>query len=194
MAGLHTIELPRLPGLNLVRMEPLRSLLTCCIAMLVATGVLAAGQGPLSSDPMPGEFVIVDGRVDRGTYAGWRLFHASCHGCHGVGAVGTGVAPNLVERIRNYTPRGFASKVLTSYRIVRMTPDSGPPDSQTERDALLEEVMRRERSARGQPLMPGWDEDDEVPPHVLDLYAYLSARADGGLGPGKPRLLPSKNR
>jgi hypothetical protein len=38
--------------------------------------------------------------------------------------------------------------------------------------------------------MPAWDSDAEVPPHVLDLYAYLNARAFGGLGPGKPPLLP----
>ena len=52
-------------------------------------------------------------------------------------------------------------------------------------------------SAQGQQPslpMPGWDTDDDVPPHVLDLYAYLSARADGGLGPGKPGLIPSKGR
>jgi hypothetical protein len=108
-----------------------------------------------------------------------------------VGGVGTRVAPNLVERIGSYTPRGFATKVLTSYRIARLGPDDPPPDSDSERAALLEEVMKRERGARGQPLMPAWDGDANVPPHVLDLYAYLNARADGGLGPGKPGLLPA---
>jgi hypothetical protein len=75
-----------------------------------------------------------------------------------------------------------------------MSPDSGPPEGQAERDALLELVMKRERQERGQPLMPAWDSDAKVPPHVLDLYAYLSARADGGLGPGKPKLLPAMPR
>jgi hypothetical protein len=73
---------------------------------------------------------------------------------------------------------------------VPLSPDSGPPETLAERDALLEQVMRRERIDRGQPLMPAWDSDTEVVPHVLDLYAYLSARAEGGLGPGKPKLLP----
>jgi Cytochrome C oxidase, cbb3-type, subunit III len=160
-------------------------------AMLVATAPVAGlAQARAAAEPMPGDFVVVDGRVDQGTYAGWRLFHSSCHTCHGIGGGGSSVAPNLVERIRNYTPRGFASKVLTSYRIVRMSPEDGPPDREAEREALLEEVMKRERSARGQPVMPAWESDDEVPTHVLDLYAYLNARADGGLGPGKPRRLP----
>ena len=142
--------------------------------------------------PMPGEFVVVDGRVDAGTYAGWKLFHTHCVGCHGIGGVGTGVAPNLVQRVGDYTPRGFAAKVLTSYRIVPMSPDGAPPETDAERDALLEQLMKRERSERGQPLMPAWDADTDVAPHVLDLYAYLNARAAGVLGTGKPRLLPSR--
>ncbi|HMO47716.1 MAG TPA: hypothetical protein PKB14_17015 [Rubrivivax sp.] len=165
----------------------LRSLLLATV--LLATANHAAAQP--RAEPLPGEFVIIDGRVDAGTYAGWKLFHSSCHVCHGIGGVGSGIAPNLVERIGNYTPRGFATKVLTSYRIVPMSPDSGPPETLAEREALLELVMKRERQQRGQPLMPAWDDDEEIAPHVLDIYAYLSARAEGSLGPGKPKLLPA---
>jgi mono/diheme cytochrome c family protein len=167
------------------------SALTCAVALLTAMAVLP-GAAQTRGRSLPGEFVVVDGRVDVGTYAGWKLLHTHCVGCHGVGGVGTGVAPNLVERIDNFTPRGFATKVLTSYRIVSMSPDRAPPESDAERDDLLEQVMKRERSDRGQPLMPAWDADGEVAPHVLDLYAYLNARAAGVLGPGKPKLLPAR--
>lgn len=34
----------------------------------------------------------------------------------------------------------------------------------------------------------------EIDGVVLDLYAYLTARAYAGLGPGKPRRLPAKGR
>lgn len=159
-----------------------------CIGLLFGSWGAAVAQQ--AAKPMPGEFVVIDGRADRGTYAGWKLFHTHCDGCHGVGGVGSGVAPNLVDRIGNYTPRGFATKVLTSYRIVPMSPDGAPPETDAEREALLEQVMKRERTDRGQPLMPAWDADAEVAPHVLDIYAYLNARAVGVLGPGKPRLLP----
>ena len=54
--------------------------------------------------------------------------------------------------------------------------------------------MKRERSERGQPLMPAWSDADDVAPHVLDIYAYLNARAEGGLGLGKPKLLADKPR
>ena len=56
----------------------------------------------LMEPPPPGEYRIVQGRVDRGTWTGWRLFHSACHGCHGVDAVGSDVAPSLVERMREF--------------------------------------------------------------------------------------------
>jgi mono/diheme cytochrome c family protein len=168
---------------------PLRALLAW-LALLAATHPALAGP---RDTPMPGEFVVIDGRVDGGTYAGWKLFHTACYVCHGVGGTGTDVAPNLVERVGNYTPRGFAAKVLSSYRIVPM-PDGALADREAEREALLELLMKRERQLQGQPLMPAWDVDDEVAPHVLDLYAYLNARAAGVLGPGKPKRLPAAPR
>ncbi len=164
--------------------------------LLALLALLAAPLPALAQTrdrPMPGDFVVIGGRVDAGTYAGWKLFHTACYVCHGVGGGGTDVAPNLVDRIGNYTPRGFATKVLSSYRIVPM-PDGTPGDRDAEREALLELVMKRERKASGQPLMPAWEEDDEVMPHVLDLYAYLNARAAGSLGPGKPKRLPAPPR
>jgi hypothetical protein len=170
-----------------------KPLLYRTVALLALLAVVQAAPAQMRDQPMPGEFVVVDGRVDAGTYAGWKLYHTACYVCHGVGGTGTDVAPNLVDRIGNYTPRGFAAKVLSSYRIVPM-PDGEPADREAEREALLELLMKRERKLQGQPLMPAWDIDDEVSPHVLDLYAYLNARAAGVLGPGKPKRLPSTKR
>jgi hypothetical protein len=162
------------------------------LALCLLAAVAAHAQSQSRSDsPMPGDYRVFDGRVDRGTYVGWRLFHSACFGCHGVGAVGTAVAPNLLERIPNMTPRDFASKVLTSYRLVSPADD----DNAQAREATLEEVLKRDRSAaRGQVLMPAWGGHAEVPPHVLDLYAYLSARAAGDLGPGEPKVIQRKKR
>jgi mono/diheme cytochrome c family protein len=167
----------------------------CAVVILNFMGGVEAGaatpSASASADPLPGDYRVIQGRVDRGTYTGWRIFHTSCHTCHGVGGSGTDMAPDLTQRIREYTPRGFAAKVLTSYRIVAM-PGLGGDDAAAERERVLEEVLKRERSARGQVVMPAWEADNAVPPHVLDLYAYLSARADGELGPGKPRVLPRR--
>lgn len=145
-------------------------------------------------EPVPGDYRVVQGKVDRGTYTGWRLFHTTCYGCHGVGGVGTDIAPNLVERVKTLTPRAFATKVLTSYRIVGLDHETNPQDRSAAREALIEEVMRRERGLRGQVIMPAWKADPQVDPHVLDLFAYLLARADGKLGPGEPKLSVATQR
>lgn len=147
-----------------------------------------------NDEPVPGDYRVVDGKVDRGTYTGWRLFHTACHGCHGVDGVGTDVAPNLVERVKALTPRAFATKVLTSYRIVLQANEANGDNRTAIREAMIEEVMRRERGARGRIVMPAWEADPMVNPHVLDLFAYLSARADGKLGAGKPKLMALKKR
>ncbi len=156
------------------------------LAALLALPATTWSASKTPEAPLPGDYRVVNGRVDRGTYVGWQLFHTTCYGCHGVGAVGTDLAPNLVERIKNLTPRAFAAKVLTSYRLV--SPGEDNPGDEREREARLDQLMRRERGSVGsQVLMPAWETNAGVPPHVLDLYAYLSARADGALGPGKPK-------
>jgi hypothetical protein len=39
---------------------------------------------------------------------------------------------------------------------------------------------------QGAVTMPAWQGEPSVNAHVLDLYAYLSARAEGRLGTGRP--------
>ena len=160
------------------------------LAALFMTPLVAQPNAEIA----PGDYRVVDGMVDRGTYNGWRLFHTTCYGCHGVGAVGTDLAPNLVERVKTLTPRACATKGLTSYRIVLPASEANTEDRTAVREAMIEEVMRRERGAGGQIIMPAWEADPKVNPHVLDLFAYLSARADGKLGPGEPGLMVESKR
>jgi mono/diheme cytochrome c family protein len=152
------------------------------LALLVATIITPAAA------QLPGEYRVTQGRVDPGTYAGWRLYHTACYGCHGVDAKGTDLAPNLVERVQRMTPRAFVTKVLTSYRIVLPDDEEKSNASGANRDSQIDEVMRRRRDGAVKIVMPAWEGDAKVNPHVLDLFAYLSARADGKLGPGKPKL------
>lgn len=143
---------------------------------------------------MPGDYRVDKGRVDAGTFTGWRVFHSACHGCHGVDALGTDLAPNLVERVKTLSPRAFATKVLTSYRLVPPSGENNAEDRNAALEALIEQVMRKERVAAGQMAMPSWDDNPRVRPHVLDLYAYLTARADGKLAPGKPLPMVGRGR
>lgn len=130
---------------------------------------------------------VVGDKVDRSTYLGWRVFHSVCYGCHGVDATGTTVAPNLVERVREMTPRQFTTKVLTRYRITLGYDDAAADNTTALREAFIEQVLRHQR---GELIMPAWQQDQNVTPHILDLYAYLSARADGALGEGRPEQIP----
>ena len=164
------------------------------LATLTAACITLPLAAQPNADPVPGDYRVIEGKVDLGTYNGWRLFHTTCYGCHGVGALGTDVAPNLVERVKTLTPRAFVTKVLTSYRIVLPVNETNTEDRAAALDALIELVMRRKRGERGgsiepgQVVMPAWQADPAVNAHVLDLFAYLTARADGKLGPGEPTL------
>lgn len=164
------------------------------IALLGPSGVFAqpsrqaaTPNARVSADPPPGEYVVHQGRIDRGTYNGWRLFHSACHACHGVDATGTAVAPNLVQRVKSMTPRAFVTKVMTSYRIAPPA-DGGVED----RDTMIDDILTGRRGGRHRVVMPAWEDNPEVSPHVLDLFAYLNARADGKLGPGRPLVLSSR--
>jgi mono/diheme cytochrome c family protein len=138
-------------------------------------------------EPLP--YQIEYGKVDQSTYLGWRIFHSTCHGCHGIDATGTTVAPNLVEAVSALSAREFTIKVLTRYRINVSSQAAGSDDKTEMRDEFLRQVMRRQS---GELLMPAWEKDANVKPHILDLYAYLRARADGALAPGRPKKKPQR--
>jgi mono/diheme cytochrome c family protein len=142
-----------------------------------------------SAEPAPGSYRVVDDKVDPGTYSGWRLYHTACFACHGKDAVGTDVAPSLVESVLRMTARDFTVKVLTRYRITVPELEAGAEDQTAVREAIIAEVLKAQRGGPGSVSMPAWESNEGVEPHVLDIYAYLRARADGALGPGKPKVL-----
>jgi hypothetical protein len=58
-----------------------------------------------------------------------------------------------------------------------------------QREKMIREMERHERGELGRLMMPAWEKDFRVRPHLIDLYAYLQARADGALGPGEPKAM-----
>ena len=158
--------------------------------LLIAGALLLGPAGNLGAGdagPAPGTYRIVDGKVDWGTYAGWFTYHLSCHMCHGQDASGTDVAPDLRKSLKTMTQVQFANKVLARYRILGPSPEV-PPD-EASRKSLTDEVLQKRRGERGRLVMPVWLADPGMKPHVLDLYAYLKARSDGAIGPGRPKTL-----
>lgn len=113
-------------------------------------------------------------------YLGWRVYQDRCARCHGVEATGTANAPDLLRRVPALGSRQFVSLVLYRYDA---TLQGQPAAGRAAREAQVAITMER----RGQPLvMPAWQDEASVNAHILDLYAYLSARAEGRLGSGKP--------
>jgi hypothetical protein len=90
------------------------------------------------------------------------------------------------------TPREFAERVLVRYRLLYPGDSRAAVNPTQDRQAVIEEVMAKKRGPKGRISMPGWEADQEINVHILDLYAYLSARADGMIGPGMPGILPTR--
>jgi hypothetical protein len=145
-----------------------------------------------AAEPQPGSYEAIDGKVDQNTFQGWRVFHSACHVCHGAGATGTDIAPALLPRMESMTPREFAERVLVRYRLLYPGDSRAAVNPTPARQAVREEVMAKKRGPKGRISMPGWEADQEINVHILDLYAYLSARADGVIGPGMPGILPTR--
>jgi Cytochrome c len=114
-------------------------------------------------------------------YTGWRVFQDRCAGCHGPAATGAAAGPDLLPRVREMGSRRFVSLVLMRY-------DWGLPAAQASsegatREALIDDVVQQRA---GMLTMPAWQGEPRVTAHIVDLYAYVSARAQGTQGPGRP--------
>lgn len=145
-----------------------------------AAMVAACGGMPEVQNRQAREEVARQAQPPGSAYVGWRVYQDKCVGCHGPDATGTTVGPDLTQRLRRLGPRDFAGVVLRRY-------DLGQPPyvrrDEAARAAMVDDVMRR----REPPLeMPAFGAEPRVQAQLADLYAYLSARADGTLGPGRP--------
>lgn len=122
-----------------------------------AIGALAVSM-PAGAQDEEKLYSIVDGKVDQGTYNGWRRYHASCHTCHGPDGLGSSYAPSLVDAPMSY--EDFTEVVINGRQNVTTSQQS---------------------------VMPAFGTVMDVATYIDDLYAYLQARADGALGRGRPQ-------
>ncbi|MBW8828810.1 MAG: hypothetical protein JF606_05150 [Burkholderiales bacterium] len=113
-------------------------------------------------------------------YTGWRVFQDRCAHCHGPAATGSEAAPDLVLTVRTMGPRRFVDAVLGRYDWNLTSVDDGDAGA---RDRRIDEVLKRRV---GELSMPDWQGEPRVTAHIADLYEYLSARAEGTQGPGRP--------
>ncbi len=154
--------------------------------LLAATLILA---NPFINAEEDKPYTITDGKVDIYTHVGWKVFNMSCYSCHGVDAVETDIAPDLLESLKDMTRNQFITKVLTSYRITVGANQIRGEDQTALRDAMMAEVLKEDRAEQGEIIMPAWSRSPYVEPHVEDLYSYLKARSDGVIGAGEPEVV-----
>jgi mono/diheme cytochrome c family protein len=95
--------------------------------------------------------------VTQEVYDGWKQFNLNCARCHGEDVLGTTIAPHL---------------------IVSLKPD-GPINT---KEAFLQ-VVCAGRPAKG---MPSWCSLGMDPGTIEKIYAYVKARSDGKMSPGRP--------
>ena len=114
-------------------------------------------------------------------YMGWRVFQDRCASCHGSAATGSPRAPDLLPRMRGMGAHRFVNVVLNRYDW--HLPAEQVQRGGAQREALVEQIVQRREAALG---MPAWQGEPRVNAHIVDLYAYLSARAEGRQGPDRP--------
>jgi len=149
--------------LNAMNFSSLTRVVTAGAACLfIAAGTLHAQEAEKETDPYDKPYIVEDGKVDQGTYNGFRRYHSSCHVCHGPDGLGGSFAPALVNSLKTLDYDQFASTVANG---------------------------KAQQGATGQRVMPSFGTDQNVMPYINDIYGYLKARSDGKLDRGRPERI-----
>ena len=99
--------------------------------------------------------------VPQQVYDGWKQYNLNCARCHGEDVLGTTIAPHL---------------------LLSLKPD-GPINT---KEAFIQTVC----AGRPEKGMPSWCALGMEMPKIEQMYAYVKARSDGKMGPGRPALEP----
>ena len=135
--------------------------LTLIVPLALATSALAveesAGDIRAFSFSADTPYFYQDGKVDFGTYNGFRRYHSECHVCHGPAGMGSSYAPALTDSLQTLSFQDFVH------------------------------VTVQGREGQENFVMPSFAENMNVLPYLHDLYAYLKARSDGAIpGAARP--------
>lgn len=134
--------------------------------LLIAAALVGFVPPPAGAQDEEKPYEVVDGKVDPGTYNGFRRYHASCHVCHGPDGLGSSYAPNLLDSLKTQSQDEFNEVVINGRKNVGT-------------------------GTQQQNVMPAFGEVADVALYLDDLYGYLKARSDGVLGRGRPQRLQS---
>lgn len=154
---MHSTRIPRRLGVQ--------ALGSLAIMLLAAGGITAQAAGnaeeEASSQPGegPGNYTVIDGRVDQGTYDGYIAYTRSCMACHGPDGLGSSFAPSLIQAVERRNFGEFSHTIATGLEI---------------------------QPGR---VMPSFADDDYVLSNIENIYSYMKARGAGDLGRGRPKVI-----
>jgi mono/diheme cytochrome c family protein len=151
------------------------------LGAVVSSALLLAGCAVEVQNTEAAKELAQRARPPGSVYTGWRVFQDRCAGCHGPDANGTTNVPNVLPRVSEMGERRFVSLVLKRYDW--SLPAGRPGGDSAELDTLVEQILQRKEGAL---TMPAWEGEPRVSAHIVDLFAYMSARAQGTQGPGRP--------
>jgi mono/diheme cytochrome c family protein len=97
--------------------------------------------------------------VDATTYQGWKYYNLNCARCHGEDVSGTTIAPHLILSLKPDGP--IPNKTIFGATVCGGRPEKG---------------------------MPAWCTIGLTPAQIDTIYAYVKARSDAKLHPGRPAL------
>jgi len=116
--------------------------------MLVVAVLLSGSSAVLAATEQP--YTVVDGKVDKKTFNGWRRYTESCLRCHGPDGAGSSYGPDLVDSVRHMTQDEFNEVVVNGRtNINSATASVMPPFGEVE-DVINQhqEVLGAEQDGR----------------------------------------------
>jgi methanol metabolism-related c-type cytochrome len=131
-------------------------------ASLVGSLALAGRATAQDKNDEEKPYTVKDGKVDKGTYNGWRRYTESCLRCHGPDGAGSSYAPSLIESLKHISEEQFKDVVANGRKNVNTANEN---------------------------VMPPFGYVEDVMLYLDDIYAYLKARSDGVLGRGRPERI-----
>src|SRR5947207_6003407 len=94
-------------GRDLVRV--LAPLVGPAAALVLGTSFVLAAEADQSAEK---PYTVVDGKVDKKTFNGWRRYTESCLRCHGPDGAGSSYGPDLVDSAKRMTQDQFNEVVV----------------------------------------------------------------------------------
>ncbi|MGC3873649.1 c-type cytochrome [Halomonas sp. GXIMD04776] len=135
-------------------------LITSAIGAVLFVGMTNVSAAAAEKDSSgPGDYTVIDGKVDQGTYDGYIAYTRSCMACHGPDGLGSSFAPSLMKRSQQRSFDEFARVIAGGLQI--------QPGK----------------------VMPSFADDEYVLSNIENIYSYMQARAAGEVGRGRPRVI-----